>query len=76
MQDPAQLAVPCDEYFINSAAEIAHNFPSTTATILEADDRKPSFSIQPMFELKTQAIINSHRIATAKDIYGMDSKML
>ena len=76
MQDPAQLAVAFNEYFINSVAEFAQNFSSTTAKILGVDDSKPSFSIQPISELKTQAIINSLKISTAKDIYGMDSKML
>lgn len=34
------------------------------------------FSIQPISEIKTQAIINSLKISSAKDIYGMDSKMV
>ena len=71
MQDPAQLAVAFDSYFIH----FTQNFPLTTAKILEVDDSKPSFSIQPISEPKIRAIIHSLKNSTAKDIYGMDSKI-
>lgn len=76
IQDPAQIAVAFNEYFINSVNEIAQNFSLITGNVVTIDESMPSFSIQPICEVKTQAIINSLKISSTKDIYGMDSKML
>ena len=56
--------------------EITQNFPQTTINILKVDKSKPSFHVKPISELKIQALINSLKSSTAKDIYGMDCKML
>lgn len=34
IQDPAQIAVAFNQYFINSVAEIVQNFPQTTINTL------------------------------------------
>lgn len=75
-QDPAEIAVAFNEYFINSVSETEQNFTLTSVNILKVDESKPSFSIQPISELKSQHITQSLETSTAKDIYGMDSTML
>ena len=47
MQDPAQISVAFNEYFINSVAEITQNFPLTSGNIVKVGESKPYFSIQP-----------------------------
>ena len=64
------------------SCKIQHNYVAfnqywlTTEKILEVVDRKPSFNIQSIAELKIRPIINSLKNPTAKDINGMDSKLL